>query len=195
MKTLTFILLMFVYLNVFGQYTFTYTEIKESVLNVDVFIEKLIEDKEFRVIEKDGDDYMIFAKNYNKDKESASIWVEIEKKIDIYETVLRLMYRRIDYMIDSTTGDTIWTNPTPKKKKGDLFKSTKIRVMIQFSDNANYKYLVGKIKQYCKKLKFEYDDNAQAYINYYEHSDGIQFVFHKSGDLESLSNYIIIYNY
>ena len=62
---------MFFCLNVSGQYPFTYTEIKESVYNVDGFIEKLIMDKDFDCVEKYKNSNAVYHASFAKDYDTA----------------------------------------------------------------------------------------------------------------------------
>ncbi|MBA7556791.1 hypothetical protein ES705_49510 [subsurface metagenome] len=79
---------------------------------------------------------------------------------------------------------------TFKKENGEL----KIRIEIEFAKAPNYKYLVDKIKQYCKKTNFSYNDTLKTYVSYYEHSDGTAFIFYEGSFRVDTGNFIIIFN-
>ena len=172
MKKLTFILLIFFCLNVSGQHTFTYTEIKASINHVDEFIEKLIVDKNFVLFQKYttsryvdcikfvSKDYKSYTDEIGMQRVSGSIWVNIYRKTLTYE----IENAEVSKMIE-----------------------------INFAKASNYKYLIGKIKQYCKKIKFSYNDSLKTYVSYYEHPDSVAFVFYKGSlvDGETTGNHVI----
>jgi len=163
MKKLLLLLFMFACLNVSGQYTFTYTELKEGVRDAKRFIEKLIEDKDFVVVDSrinlpinlpfgdiKEDQYVTFANGYDPLKKTAHTWVYL-------------------YMFTTSS------------------KKEPVKLRILFYNEWDYKYLTAKIKQYCKKEGLRFDFREQSYLSYYQHNDGTRFEFYKSPN-----GYIII---
>jgi len=134
---------MFFCLNVSGQYPFTYTEIKESVYNIDGFIEKLIMDKDFNCVEKykklDDTDCTLFFKDYKKDTGMANVWVTIKS------------FSLPDVIIEENTSIQFsyeqYYNYLVAEIKKDCEKSDFIQTYI-------------------------HNDNLKKYMNYYKYSDG-----------------------
>jgi len=130
---------------------FTYTELKEGAYDQAFFIEKLTE-KDFIVISHSDDEEqklagaqknITMAYDYNSEKETALIWVEIWQHSYI------------------------------------AFNAT---ITVQFSNNTNYNYIISRIKEYCKKISFEYDSDYKSYVYHYLHPDGTHFTFLEKGN-------------